>query len=615
MEVDTSIPDAVQEDNQSGQIQNEIPAVVNATTSASAEPQPLEKWTKTIHPRGRPARDPLGQTVRYACTSAEEMEQSLREYLAAPTSPPEHTTVQFTFSTSSAFPVYTGDYLGGSQTKSNVYGTLNRSALSVEAALAPVDLKDSLKKQKSIAKTLVEHITKADGFHYSFHNNWLSKEDEAHRFSYFCNDSTLNKGRAANEASGMGHKRKMKPVYDCHGTVHVKFSVTKQHVELHYKHVPIHETYEARAPPPRKNSKRRKIMEIFEPEKLVPKRKRTKEEKLAIRRQKRRAAALEAEGGDADAGTDSLSPLIQFLGSADGEIDRDTESPVQNGGSSAPVVYSAERLEQLKQATKGVGKRGKDKQPRRKYTRRQGNVRPPNMNVPGMMSGYMSGDMISWGAKTKPQKPGTGNEPAPQAPQEPLAGIAQAAAAATDADNSSGLSELELLKAKLAAAEARINRLEGEKNTPTPTQGPPGWPPPPAPPSYAFPGPPQFGGTSPYPQVPQFQYPPPTPTSADSSAHRAPPPQPLRGVLVPQNPDTRLRFGRDPTQKSMTNQGGMGGAYLLGSQQSTMQATTFEVVEYDPATALQSAKKQKFVPPGRGRPAAEPPKGGDVVNL
>lgn len=474
-----------------------------SATSALIEPPEGAKWTKTIHPRGRQARDPLAQQVKFTVTSADQMEKCLRDYLANPTSAAEHTTLEFSFPTASAFMVYTGDYTGGSQPKENLYGTLNRSALSVDAALSAcvVDVKDGLKKQKSIAKTLVEYVQKADGFRYSFHNNWLSKEDEAHRFSYFCNDGTLNKGRAANEGAGMNGKRKMKPVYDCQGTIHVKFSVTKQHMELHYKHIPMHPTYEERAPVPRKNSKRRKIMEVFEPEKLVRDRKRKAKVDLTPKSRKRRAT--EPPPGTADAlsgegATDSLAPLIDFLGSADQEANRDSTSPSgpmlgEGDGPPSGPPFSAEKLDELKKRT------------RRQYkTPRQGVVRPPTMQVPGMMSGYISGDLITWGLREKKKSKD-------QAGTEPLAGIAQAAAE-VDAGGSGGLTELEMLKAKLAEAEQRIHRLEAEKTQAK--NGPPAWPPPP-PPAYGF-QPAQFG-QMPFSQQQYHHYPPPPQTGQHMS--------------------------------------------------------------------------------------------------
>lgn len=61
-------------------------------------------------------------------------------------------------------------------------------------------------------------------------------------------------------------KKVVKPVYDCKGTLHVKFSAVKQNLEVQYKHIPIHKTYDERAPPPRRDSKRRKLMELYNPE-------------------------------------------------------------------------------------------------------------------------------------------------------------------------------------------------------------------------------------------------------------------------------------------------------------------------------------------------------------
>jgi hypothetical protein len=71
--------------------------------------------------------------------------------------------------------------------------------MSVLEALAPTaDPKEKMRKQRAIAKTCVETIQRTDGYRYSFHNCWNSREDDSFRFSYYCNDSLLNKDRAAN---------------------------------------------------------------------------------------------------------------------------------------------------------------------------------------------------------------------------------------------------------------------------------------------------------------------------------------------------------------------------------------------------------------------------------
>ena len=138
----------------------------------------------------------------------------------------------------------------------------------MEALQATADPKDKMRKQRAIAKCCVDAIQKTDGYRYSFHNCWNSREDDSFRFSYYCNDSLLNKDRAANGKGAKLGKRATKPVYDCKGVLSIKFSATKQTLDVFYKHVPVHKTYEERAPPPRKDSKRRKYLEENDPEAL-----------------------------------------------------------------------------------------------------------------------------------------------------------------------------------------------------------------------------------------------------------------------------------------------------------------------------------------------------------
>jgi len=68
----------------------------------------------------------------------------------------------------------------------------------LEALENTADPKEKMRKQRSIAKCCVEAIQRTDGYRYSFHNCWNSREDDSFRFSYYCNDSLLNKDRAAN---------------------------------------------------------------------------------------------------------------------------------------------------------------------------------------------------------------------------------------------------------------------------------------------------------------------------------------------------------------------------------------------------------------------------------
>ncbi|KAF2656716.1 hypothetical protein K491DRAFT_691760 [Lophiostoma macrostomum CBS 122681] len=159
---------------------------------------------------------------------------------------------------------------GSSNNSSNSAKEKPKTSMSILEALAPtLDPKDKMRKQRAIAKCCVDAIQKTDGYRYSFHNCWNSREDDSFRFSYYCNDSLLNKDRAANGKGAKFGKRATKPVYDCKGVLSVKFSASKQSLDVFYKHVPVHKTYEERAPPPRKDSKRRKFLEENDPEALI----------------------------------------------------------------------------------------------------------------------------------------------------------------------------------------------------------------------------------------------------------------------------------------------------------------------------------------------------------
>jgi hypothetical protein len=75
---------------------------------------------------------------------------------------------------------------------------------SVLETLVPVvaDPKEMMKTQRAASKVCVAAIQRVDGYRYSFHNNWKSGEEDAFRFSYYCNDSLLNKDRVANGKAG-----------------------------------------------------------------------------------------------------------------------------------------------------------------------------------------------------------------------------------------------------------------------------------------------------------------------------------------------------------------------------------------------------------------------------
>jgi hypothetical protein len=283
--------------------------------------------------RGRQPRDALAKTVPYGpIRSLDQFETSLREYLRSPPEEPEHTEAQFAFDIDTSFAVPSptkpnpsqqphqathppppppqqqqshtmhqyshappgyqpAHFAGPSQYQSlsdanfalghNFTESIEpnngapkpaeqKTALSIREALQPTaDPKEKMRKQRAVAKCCVDTIQKIDGYRYSFHNCWNSREDDSFRFSYYCNDSLLNKDRAANGKGAKLGKRATKPVYDCKGVLSIKFSATKQTLDVFYKHVPIHKTYEERAPPPRKDSKRRKYLEENDPEALA----------------------------------------------------------------------------------------------------------------------------------------------------------------------------------------------------------------------------------------------------------------------------------------------------------------------------------------------------------
>lgn len=425
-----------------------------------------ERPEKPRRKRGRIARDPLNQTFLFECRDADDMETSLRDFLKDTTSPPEHTTVEFRFPASAAFMVYPS---GHSQAvKDPLQRIFSKKAVSVIEALQPTyNPKDQVDKQRSIAKICVETVAKADGFKYGFNNNWISKEDGASRFSYFCNDSSLNKARAGNPAASnrVAHKKAQKQVYECEGTVAVKFYNTKQMLEVLYKHIPCHSSYAARAPIPRKGTRRRLLMEVFEPDKLPTIRTPGGQgKKVKYERQK---ARLSIGAGSPSVGdcSDSAQPDMPGEGSQQGAEKASTSNEIP--------VFPAQKLKDLQNTP--VKSR-----PTLKKRKAEGS------NIPGTLSGFMDGDEIHMGEeppnkkqasakKSRKSKRGQTEQDAINfddsgivAPglSEPVAlqGQAKLVSVSAASINPPGQpSELAILKAKLAQAEQQIQRLEAAK--------------------------------------------------------------------------------------------------------------------------------------------------------
>jgi len=206
-------------------------------------------------PRGRAPRNPNARTAKFECTSIQDMESALRSYLDNPPTSPEDSQCEISLVASAS--LISNEPLTTTSGNPILHQPEYRPRNVIEALEPTTDPKDNMKKQRAVSKTCVAAIQRVDGFRYSFHNNWKSGEENAFRFSYYCNDSLLNKDRVANGKAGSQGRRATKPVYDCKGVLSIKFSATRQCIDVIYKHVPCHPTYEERAPTPRRESKRR----------------------------------------------------------------------------------------------------------------------------------------------------------------------------------------------------------------------------------------------------------------------------------------------------------------------------------------------------------------------
>ena len=554
--------------------QDELTDARNTESGAAPsanEPGSYELWDKTPRPRGRQARDPHAEYIRFDCKDVDELETYLAEYLQAPTAPAEHATIEFHFPVTAAFMVYTRDFKRTADTTwtaADVTDIMRRTAVSVVEVLQPTENpKEQIIRQKAVARTIVEAIQRADGFRYSFHNNWLSREDKAHRFSFFCNDSTLNKGRAANGGAGTEGRMRKKPVYDCKGLIAIKFSITKNNLEVHYRHVPLHKTYEERAPPPRKESKRRRLLEVLDPvaakkldvrKRKAEERERRAKEKKKLGRPKKslnpRSAPLIARPENRDEG---LQPLIDFLGSAerqtpisgangtaqpvgsdddghdggvimvdDDDVEAEDDSEAQD---STPLVFPAEKLKDLHSIEPRPPKRPKMWGP----------------VLPGMIEGSLQSGNIRWGEAQTPSRAAAKQAEKKQkekAKEAKKKGIQQG----NKSDNFAGLadvtaaplSEFEALKQQLQATQDRLQKLEEERRQPYPPY-----------PSYPHPyGYPPY----PYPPPPHAYYPPPPPPPPQQHSQnlQQPPTEPQQPASFryyqPPEPQTRSLSQRAP---------------------------------------------------------------------
>lgn len=500
---------------------------------------PVASRTSSVR-RGRHAKDPLGKSVSIQCQKVEDMISQLKDYLAHPSEQPEHTTVIMSFPKTAAFMVPKREEIPPQELgkrPQHMYSPFNKTAVSAMDALhESKDPKEQAEVQRLISKALADGVQQADGYRYSFHNSWLSREDKANRFSYYCNDSILNKGRAANEGAAMVRNgvKVRKQVYDCQGNACIKFSVTKMSLEVHYKHIPLHKTYAERAPPPRRDSKRRRLMEIYQPGLLTKvrdyKSKTSAPKTKAAPAKKRRATEpvpqppSESDQVQLQPRESSLQPLFDFLGSAD----RVANESTPDASNDPPADRGAE------EPSAGVENESSADAAQSKGRKRL---------FPGMMSGFMSGNSLNWGPRPdRPNKRSQRRDRRLPGFDESADSVPPPAAPPSAPPNAPPLdaaSQLDALRAQLEAAHSRIQDLEREKSqsSSTPirwdtTSQRPAYPPGSLPSSHQQvqrpPNPPQAGYTF-YPQLAsmQYPYPPPPPHWPQSASAGAVPPPPL----------------------------------------------------------------------------------------
>jgi hypothetical protein len=154
-------------------------------------------------PRGRAPKDPNARTAKYSANSILELEAQLRTYLDDPPAAAEHSTCEITLWHSASLTAPDAAEDPPRQVNQHSNGPVYTPATVAEALEpAPEGATETMKKQRSVSKLCVAAVQRVDGYKYSFHNNWKSGEENAFRFSYYCNDSLLNKDRVANGKAG-----------------------------------------------------------------------------------------------------------------------------------------------------------------------------------------------------------------------------------------------------------------------------------------------------------------------------------------------------------------------------------------------------------------------------
>ena len=72
--------------------------------------------------------------------------------------------------------------------------------VSVAAAVATLtDAKIKLRRQRAVARQILQSISEVDGFKYFEKEAWDTKHNDGYRFKFLCRDSFQNKDRAQNK--------------------------------------------------------------------------------------------------------------------------------------------------------------------------------------------------------------------------------------------------------------------------------------------------------------------------------------------------------------------------------------------------------------------------------
>lgn len=116
--------------------------------------------------------------------------------------------------------------------------------LTIEEALSPPDRETQNIVQRAASRGIMQLVERIDDYKYAFNNGWTSKGTEGFRYTYMCQDSVKVKERF------QIRRKPAAPVYNCKGSISVKFNAAKGSMEVAYVHCAIHPTVSEKRPAP-----------------------------------------------------------------------------------------------------------------------------------------------------------------------------------------------------------------------------------------------------------------------------------------------------------------------------------------------------------------------------